>query len=186
MLKRIPAGGLPALMANSSEQVRGTPHLSAEAYRKLTSKGKVSTPDAQLKQMAELNRVAAGVAVWDHDRLCMTFDGAHLASLDILLDSNHFTLSGYAKSWHNLVALAVHDLSLQQGESVGPFKTADIIVTRFAPRLLDMDNLVPKGLVDGLRYTGVLPDDNPLIVKSVLVRQEVGQHAVTAIISKAA
>ena len=46
-----------------------------------------------------------------------------------------------------------------------------VSITSFRARLLDPDNLCPKSLVDGLRYSGLIPDDRPQDIE-LLVKQE--------------
>jgi len=46
-----------------------------------------------------------------------------------------------------------------------------IVVVSYRRRLCDIDNLAGKFHVDGLRYAGVIPDDNPAIVTEYAVQQ---------------
>ena len=49
----------------------------------------------------------------------------------------------------------------------------EVCITRFGTRLLDADNLAGgcKYIIDGLRYTGVIPEDNPAAI-ILKIRQE--------------
>lgn len=49
-------------------------------------------------------------------------------------------------------------LGQEEGEGRGPRRIAVRFVSRRV-RLIDPDNLTPKYLLDGLRYSGLIPDD---------------------------
>lgn len=46
-----------------------------------------------------------------------------------------------------------------------------VSVTSFRQRLLDADNLIPKYFIDGLRYAGLIPGDNPQSIQLEQVKQ---------------
>ena len=47
----------------------------------------------------------------------------------------------------------------------------EVRITSFRPTLLDPDNLCVKGIVDGLRYNGIIPNDRAQDIE-LTVRQE--------------
>ena len=51
-------------------------------------------------------------------------------------------------------------LAEKKGEARHTGRVA-VSITAFQVRLLDPDNLCPKHLIDGLRYAGLIHDDNP-------------------------
>jgi hypothetical protein len=52
-----------------------------------------------------------------------------------------------------------------------------VIVTSFRRRLLDQDNLCPKYFIDGLRYSGLIPDDKPDIIDLQIRQEKVSQKS---------
>lgn len=73
---------------------------------------------------------------------------------------------------------AQYALSGEDGGKEEGNKRITVCITRASTRLLDKDNLYgsAKWICDGLRYLGLIPDDDPesidLIVKQVKVQKE--------------
>ena len=61
-------------------------------------------------------------------------------------------------------------LGSSQGKTEGSPGIA-VRIRSFRSRLLDIDNLCAKSIVDGLRYAGLIPDDTPQDI-SLTVSQE--------------
>lgn len=51
-------------------------------------------------------------------------------------------------------------LETDQGKEESPYRII-VRITAFVFQPIDTDNLCPKYLIDGLRYSGLIPDDGP-------------------------
>lgn len=68
--------------------------------------------------------------------------------------------------------LAIRDDTLgTEGRKEEGAQRVVVRITSFRWRLLDPDNLCAKSIVDGLRYSGLIPDDRPQDI-DLTVRQE--------------
>lgn len=56
-----------------------------------------------------------------------------------------------------------------------------ITITSIRPRLVDEDNLHVKATIDALVRNGVVEDDDPRFIETLVVRQEKGRPARTII-----
>lgn len=165
--------------------------ISAQEYRELLKqkggaakllgqkKVKQSNDTARLEEITRRLSLATGSAgVTDEGLLQFSFDRAPLASLNILLGAHYMALSKYRNAWHHLVLEAYSKLGARkhiEGQ-------VDIVVTRVAPRLLDIDNVIAKAAIDGLRYCGALRDDSPEYISSVKTAQEKGGEKVVLVV----
>ncbi|MDX8390271.1 MAG: hypothetical protein R8M38_07255 [Mariprofundaceae bacterium] len=84
----------------------------------------------------------------------------------------------YNKAWHRLIHDAVflsktRPLQLQAHESV------HLYIHSIRPRLLDMDNLCAKQLIDGIVHSGLIPDDSPRFIHAYTVTQQQAKRGET-------
>lgn len=63
------------------------------------------------------------------------------------------------------------------GEAPRPPSRYRVCITSFRCRLLDPDNLFVKWVVDGLRYSRVIPDDSPDHIELVIRQVKVARRA---------
>lgn len=71
-------------------------------------------------------------------------------------------------------AIQNEPLGKGEGKAQGPPRIT-VSLKCFRQKLLDPDNLCPKGLIDGLRYAGLIPDDSPKEIKLVVEQDECGK-----------
>lgn len=73
---------------------------------------------------------------------------------------------------------AVCDAALapNQGKALYPDRVA-VGVKSYRRRLLDEDNLCPKYFIDGLRYAGIISDDDPSKVRLQVSQEQVSKEA---------
>jgi hypothetical protein len=103
------------------------------------------------------------------------FDGARLATLNDLFAMTIQERRRYRMAWHELI----RDAALAQFNGRPPlFPAAGIALTRYGPREVDPDAIIPKAPIDGLRYAGFLPEDTASVVQSLSLNQAVGSYAV--------
>jgi hypothetical protein len=91
----------------------------------------------------------------------------------------------YKKEWHKKIKECL--LIIKNENTTLPFfdKNVEITLLRQAPRLTDMDAVVTmfKFIIDGLKFdkeslSGVLTDDNPQVVSSILFHNLKGTHMI--------
>ena len=105
--------------------------------------------------------------------IAFRFPGAMLPTVNDLLGVTLRTRIRLRNAWHSAVERAV------AGAPDGlfaPIEPVYLIVTRGTPyRFCDLDNLNAKYAIDGLRYAGLLPDDQPSYVLGVFNQQYKGE-----------
>lgn len=105
----------------------------------------------------------------------LRFEGARLATLNDLLAMSVHERRGYRNAWHKLI----QEAALAEFNGKPPyFPCAAITVTRFGPRPVDRDAIIPKAPIDGLRYAGFLPDDTAEVVRGLSLNQAIGSYTV--------
>lgn len=115
------------------------------------------------------------------DAIEIRFEGARLATLNDLLAMSVQERRRYRVAWHKLV----HDTALAEFNGRPPvFATVRITLTRFGPRELDPDAIIPKAPINGLRYSGFIPEDTVAVVQSLSLMQALGDYAVVMRLSK--
>lgn len=107
-------------------------------------------------------------------RIALRLDGARIASENVILKWNPWDRNRYASAWRRRIAEA-----FACGGPYQPYETpVSIVVTRVTPDArVDIDNISPKALIDGLRDARVIPDDAPRFVRRVLCADERGPYA---------
>lgn len=110
----------------------------------------------------------------------LRFDGARLATLNDLLAMSVQERRRYRKAWHKLL----HEASIENYDCRPPgFPAVGITLTRFGPRQIDPDAIIPKAPIDGLRYSGFIPEDTAAVVRSLSLLQALGDYAVVVRLS---
>ena len=113
----------------------------------------------------------------------ITFDGAKMLSINEIYALNPFNRIGYKKSWHEKIEesflLAKKKIELE-GDWL-PFDRFKITAFRRSAKLCDTDALNGffKYAIDGLRYSGVITEDNPKHFVCMVSSQEVGESFVS-------
>jgi hypothetical protein len=138
-----------------------------------------STPkQAKVRQASEIIRAvstATGNVTSSRRGLELRFDGARLATLNDLLAMSVQERRRYRKAWHKLI----HDTALVEYGCRPPgFEAVNLTLVRRGPREIDPDAIIPKAPIDGLRYSGFIPDDSKAVVCSLSLRQALGSYAV--------
>lgn len=112
--------------------------------------------------------------------LALRFPRAMLPTVNDLLGVTLRTRIRLRNAWHDTVERAI------AGGPDGlfaPIEPVYLIVTRGTPyRLCDLDNLNAKYAIDGLRYSGLLPDDQPSYVLGVFNQQHKGAPQVSILV----
>ena len=112
------------------------------------------------------------------------FSGARMLSTNDLYALSHFGRVGYRKAWHDAIEMAVLQvLGSPRGTATGwrPMSRFRITAHRQSTRLCDVEALPNhfKYAIDGLRYAGIIEDDDPSRFISIASTQSVGPHAVS-------
>jgi len=105
----------------------------------------------------------------------ISFAGARLATLNDLLAMSVQERRKYRSAWHKLV----RDTAIAELGGRPPlFQAAIITLTRYGPRAVDPDAIIPKAPIDGLRYAGFLPDDTAQVICGLSLKQRLGPYSV--------
>lgn len=174
---------LPKIKKSSSKKKKPEPvmrDLFEETNPPPKEKKKSSTAFQRAKQASESLKMAkvSGKQVAGK-YIEFTFDGARLLSLNDLYALSHFQRVGYRKAWHEVMHDAV--LEITGGpRHLHQFKQFHIQAHRSSAQYCDLDalNSYFKYAIDGLRYAGVIIDDNPNYMVSIASTQEKGPYLV--------
>lgn len=174
---------LPKIKKSSLRKKKSAPvicDLFEETNPPAKEKKKSSTAFQRAKQASESLRMAkvSGEQVAGK-YIEFTFDGARLLSLNDLYALSHFQRVGYRKAWHEVMHNAV--LEITGGPvHLHQFKKFHIQAHRSSVQYCDLDALSSyfKYAIDGLRYAGVIIDDNPSHMVSIASTQEKGPYLV--------
>lgn len=166
-------------------QVRRSHALQATTHAKATTR--TQTADRPRKSLGSRAKDAANSLKLSRisgrhqagQFLEFTLDGARLLSVNELYALHHFQRIAYRKAWHEAVQAAVLVVT------GGPrhwlkFDRFTVIVHRRSRSGCDVDALNGyfKYAIDGLRYTGLIADDDPTHMLSMVSTQEKGQPLV--------
>ena len=134
--------------------------------------------------LASLNRPKIAVEAGPR-HFTVAFDGARLFSLNeifSILEKRSFVIYDYKKRWKALTRYALNSLESK------PFFPGPCKVTLFrqGEKLIDLDSLdvMFKYIIDALKnspkehWSGILPDDNPNIIKGYEKSQAIGSPVV--------
>lgn len=113
----------------------------------------------------------------------LTFDGAKMLSINEIYALSPFDRTGYKKSWHEKIeeSFSQAKKEIELNEKWMPFDKFKITAFRRSTKLCDTDALNGffKYAIDGLRYSGIIIEDNPKHFICMVSRQEIGKAFVS-------
>lgn len=160
------------------------PHLRKQLETQLSqpkaTKGTSRDPAVELTKAIESLKTCQHEVLSQPNRFIFRFIGARLLSLNAIYRLHHMQRKRYKDAWHSAVQQAALLGRAEHGYPIKVDGQCRIEILRYSKRFLDVDNIVPKPLIDGLRHAGVILEDDPTVVTGVLTENAHGNYAVEA------
>lgn len=117
----------------------------------------------------------------DEEKICIWFTGARVLTLNqifAILENRKYEIFKYKKVWQECINTAI--LTIPAHERPYFNKATRLTLFRRGTRLVDLDSFqtVFKYCIDGLRYAGILSEDNPEIIVETIPIQQKGPTSV--------
>jgi len=111
-------------------------------------------------------------------------EGLGVPSLNAMLDWDQKTEAySYKKEWHKLIHYGALESNIKRTFKCIN-KPCELKIVAYHTRLLDLDNICPKYLIDGIVRAGIIQDDDPRYVAGYSVKQHKAKGRVPSIIVK--
>lgn len=141
-------------------------------------------------QLNKLNKEAIYECSISENHFSILFHGARLLAINEILaklqvEKRKFEVFNYKKSWHTLISKILYEQTILNKNM--PFFDCPVEITVFrqAPRLVDKDavSIMFKFIIDALKRNsenpyGIISEDNPQIVHSIVAQSEKGDYYV--------
>ena len=141
-------------------------------------------------QLNKINKEAPYECSLSENHFSLLFKGARLLAINEILaklqvEKRKFEVFTYKKNWHNRVSKILYEQKILNKDM--PFFDCPVEITVFrqAPRLVDKDavSIMFKFIIDALKRNkdnpyGIISEDNPQIVHSIVAQSEKGEHYV--------
>lgn len=113
--------------------------------------------------------------------LCIWFTGARVLTLNqifAILEKRPYEIFKYKKVWQECINNAI--MTIPSNKRPYFYKNTRLTLFRRGVKLVDMDSFqtVFKYCIDGLRYGGILAEDNPNIISEIIPIQQKGATSV--------
>ncbi len=163
------------------EKLNILPENTSEVVEKVKDK-------TDVKKIITANVEATPQVIFSEKEVIFFFDGARLLSMNQIfniLQYRNYEMFNYKKTWHLIIEKLIN-----QNKDLPFFdKGIEITILRIAPRLVDMDALgtMFKFIIDALKeknkgkidyFKGIIPEDNPNILKNIKLKQFKGRYGV--------
>ena len=117
----------------------------------------------------------------DKEYLCIWFTGARVLTLNqifAILEKRPYEIFKYKKVWQECINNAI--MTIPSNNRPYFYKNTRLTLFRRGVKLADMDSFqtVFKYCIDGLRYGGILAEDNPNIISEIIPIQQKGSTSV--------
>lgn len=143
-----------------------------------------------VSELNKINKEAPCECSISENHFSILFKGARLLSINEILaklqvEKRKFEVFSYKKNWHNRISKILYEQKIINKNM--PFFDCPVEITVFrqAPRLVDKDavSIMFKFIIDALKRNkdnpyGIISEDNPQIVYSIVAQSEKGEHYV--------
>ena len=141
-------------------------------------------------QLNKINKEAIYECSISENQFSILFSGARLLAINEILaklqvEKRKFEVFTYKKNWHTLISKILYEQTILNKNM--PFFDCPVEITVFrqAPRLVDKDavSIMFKFIIDALKKNkenpyGIISEDNPQIVNSIIAQSEKGDYYV--------
>jgi hypothetical protein len=149
-------------------------------------------------QLNKINKEATYECSISENHFSILFSGARLLAINEILaklqiEKRKFEVFSYKKNWHTLISKILYEQTILNKNM--PFFDCPVEITVFrqAPRLVDKDavSIMFKFIIDALKRNkenpyGIISEDNPQIVNSIIAQSEKGEYYVGIRVKKTA
>jgi len=169
----------------SSEFGAGTASRAATA-RQGTGSEKPARASGSDQVQQVISSIRSATCTGSHRRgefMELFFRGARTMGSNALMGLSHFQRIPVRDAWHEAVRWGV--LELTKGpRHFDILKTYEIEATRYSPSMVDTDAIDShlKYPIDGMRYAGVIIDDNPKWFRRLISHQEIGEYGLRIVV----
>lgn len=143
-----------------------------------------------VSELNKINRECLYEISISENHFSILFSKARLLSINeilakLQLEKRKFEVFSYKKNWHNRISKILYEQKILNKDM--PFFDCPVEITVFrqAPRLVDKDavSIMFKFIIDALKRNkdnpyGIISEDNPQIVHSIVAQSEKGEHYV--------